>query len=54
MKVTNTDTNIATTVTTDDRGRYQVRYLISGVYSVTASLSGFQVGREDRNRGPRR
>ncbi len=42
VKVTNTETNIAVTVTTDTRGRYQVPYLISGVYAVTASLSGFQ------------
>src|SRR5512136_179896 len=42
VKVTNTATNITTTLTTNDRGYYQARYLISGVYSVTASLSGFQ------------
>ncbi len=42
VKVTNTSTNIATTVTTDGRGRYQVPYLISGVYSVTATLQGFE------------
>jgi hypothetical protein len=42
VKVTNTGTNIATTFTTNDRGYYQARYLISGVYSVTASLSGFR------------
>ena len=42
VKVTNTATNITTTLTTDDRGRYRAPYLISGVYSVTASLSGFR------------
>jgi hypothetical protein len=42
VKVTNTGTNVATTMTTNDRGFYQARYLISGVYSVTASLSGFR------------
>ena len=30
VKVTNTGTNIATTMTTNDRGFYQARYLISG------------------------
>jgi len=42
VKVTNTGTNVAVTVTTDQRGHYSVPYLISGVYSVTGSLSGFQ------------
>src|SRR5512136_2798669 len=42
VKVTNTGTNITTTLTTDDRGRYRAPYLISGVYAVTASLSGFK------------
>ncbi|OFV80837.1 MAG: hypothetical protein A2Y78_08665 [Acidobacteria bacterium RBG_13_68_16] len=42
VTVTNTSTNIATALTTNDRGFYQARYLISGTYSVEASLDGFQ------------
>jgi len=42
VTVTNTGTNVATKMTTNDRGFYQARYLISGTYSVEASLDGFQ------------
>ncbi len=42
ITVTNVATNIATRSTTNERGFYQVRYLISGSYSVEASLQGFQ------------
>jgi hypothetical protein len=40
--VTNVDTGIARTVTTDQGGRYHVPGLISGHYEVQAQLQGFQ------------
>lgn len=42
VEVTNTATNAKTRVFANDKGVYQARYLISGVYSVEASLDGFQ------------
>jgi hypothetical protein len=40
--VTNEGTAVATSLTTDAKGFYQVRYLNSGTYSVTAKLDGFK------------
>lgn len=42
VTVTNTDSKVAVRAVTNERGFYQVRYLNSGVYSVEASLDGFQ------------
>jgi hypothetical protein len=42
ITVTNTSTNIPSVTTSNDRGAYQVRYLISGPYTVKAELQGFQ------------
>jgi hypothetical protein len=42
ITVTNTSTNVPSVTTTNDRGLYQVRYLISGPYTVKAELQGFQ------------
>jgi hypothetical protein len=42
VTVTNTATGVPSEVTTDAAGRYQVRYLNPGIYSVAASLSGFK------------
>jgi hypothetical protein len=42
VTVTNVETNQASPVVTDNRGVYQVRYLISGNYSVEAALDGFK------------
>lgn len=42
VTVKNTDTNVATRVVTNERGAFQARYLISGMYSVEASLDGFR------------
>ena len=42
VTVTNDGTRVAATVVTDAKGFYQVRYLISGTYSVVAKLSGFK------------
>jgi len=42
VTVTNVDTNVPTATVTDAKGYYQVRYLNSGKYSVTAQLQGFQ------------
>ena len=40
--VKNTETNIASTVTTNDEGSYTVPFLVPGTYSVTATGSGFK------------
>jgi hypothetical protein len=42
VTVTNSATNIANRLVTSERGLYQARYLISGEYSVEASIDGFQ------------
>jgi len=42
VTVTNVETNVASPTVTDGRGFYQVRYLISGTYSVEAQLDGFR------------
>jgi hypothetical protein len=42
VTVTNTDTKVAQTVVTDDKGLFEVLYLNSGTYSVSAELSGFK------------
>lgn len=42
ITVTNTDTGISQTTTTDDLGRYEVHFLIPGPYSLTAAGSGFK------------
>ena len=42
VTVTNTATGVSQNVVTNTEGSYQVRYLISGTYSVIAELSGFK------------
>ncbi len=42
VTVTNTETNVSSTVVTDQRGAYQVRYLAAGTYNVQAQLEGLQ------------
>ncbi len=42
VTVTNVDTNVPSEAVTDGEGRYQVRYLNPGAYTVTASLEGFK------------
>jgi hypothetical protein len=42
VTVTNLNTNVATTVTTDGKGQYRVQFLISGTYSVQMQLQGFK------------
>jgi hypothetical protein len=42
VTVTNTQTNISVTVTTNESGAYTVPQLIPGTYSVTIKLQGFQ------------
>jgi hypothetical protein len=42
VTITNTATGVAQQVVTDDKGRYQVRYLNSGTYNVSAQLTGFK------------
>ncbi len=43
VTVTNNDTGIARSVTTDAEGRYSVRDLLPGHYGVQAEITGFQV-----------
>jgi hypothetical protein len=42
VTVTNLNTNISSTVTTDEKGRFRVQYLNSGTYSVQMQLQGFK------------
>jgi hypothetical protein len=42
VTVTNTETAVGQTAVTDKQGRYQVRYLNPGSYSVAAQLDGFK------------
>jgi Carboxypeptidase regulatory-like domain/TonB dependent receptor len=42
ITVTNVGTNVETTTVTDSGGQYQVRYLISGTYSVEGKLEGLK------------
>jgi hypothetical protein len=42
VTVTNLNTNVSSTVVTDEKGRYRVQYLISGTYSVQMQLQGFK------------
>src|SRR5262245_20654690 len=42
VTVTNADTKIAQTVVTDDKGLFEVLYLNSGTYTVSAELQGFK------------
>lgn len=42
VTITNQETNVSQDVVTDDKGFYQVRYLNSGTYTVTAKVSGFR------------
>src|SRR5262249_53893927 len=42
VTVTNVDTNVATTMVTNDSGQYNALYLTPGTYSVTAELTGFR------------
>ena len=42
VTVANVATKVSTEVVTDDQGRYQVRYLNPGTYTVTARLEGFK------------
>jgi Carboxypeptidase regulatory-like domain/TonB-dependent Receptor Plug Domain len=41
VTATNADTNVARSVTTDQRGRFTIAALPPGTYKVTASISGF-------------
>ncbi|HET9317606.1 MAG TPA: carboxypeptidase-like regulatory domain-containing protein, partial [Vicinamibacteria bacterium] len=42
VTVTNLNTNVSSTVVSDEKGRYRVQYLISGTYSVQMQLQGFK------------
>lgn len=42
VTVTNLNTNVSSTVTTDEKGRYRVQFLISGSYAVQMQLQGFK------------
>ncbi len=42
VTVTNLNTNVASTVTTDGKGQYRVQFLNSGTYSVQMQLQGFK------------
>jgi Carboxypeptidase regulatory-like domain len=42
VTIQNLETKIAQNVVSDGKGQYQVRYLNSGTYSVTAQLTGFK------------
>src|SRR5262245_4650087 len=42
VTITNSETAVAQTVVTDEKGLYEVRYLNPGPYSVSAELSGFK------------
>jgi hypothetical protein len=42
VTITNEGTKVGVTVSTDSKGVYQTRYLISGNYSVEAKLDGFE------------
>jgi hypothetical protein len=42
VTVANVETNVATTMVTNDSGQYNALYLTPGTYSVTAELSGFR------------
>jgi hypothetical protein len=46
VTITNLETNVTNTVTTDDTGNYIVPFLNSGTYSVTAEKSGFETATE--------
>jgi hypothetical protein len=47
VTVTNAETNVANTTVTDERGKYQVRYLNAGIYNVQAQLEGLQTVRQN-------
>jgi hypothetical protein len=42
VTVTNVNTNVASTVVTDQKGQYRAQYLISGTYAVQMQLQGFK------------
>ena len=42
VTVKNVETNATSTTVTDSKGYYQVKYLLSGTYSVEAQLEGFK------------
>ena len=46
--VTNTETGVARSLTTDERGGYRALNLVPGIYSVTAQLQGFTSAKRDR------
>ncbi|HLA94225.1 MAG TPA: carboxypeptidase-like regulatory domain-containing protein, partial [Pyrinomonadaceae bacterium] len=48
VTVKNTETNIANTVTANDSGSYTVPFLIPGVYTVSATGSGFKTSTREK------
>ena len=42
VTITNTETKVAQTVVSDEKGNFEVLYLNAGSYSVSAELSGFK------------
>ena len=42
VEITNTATNVTTTATTNDDGRFSVPFLLPGIYRVTAEKTGFK------------
>ncbi len=44
ITITNTDTGISRSVTTDSSGRYHIPGLIPGIYQVQAQVAGFETG----------
>src|SRR5207245_6241005 len=47
VTVTNVETNVKSTATTDELGNYRTPYLIPGPYSVTFEKAGFKSFRRD-------
>src|SRR5579884_1610022 len=45
VQVTNVQTNVATTVQTNDSGTFSVPFLIPGTYTITAEMPGFKTSR---------
>ncbi len=48
LTVTNLDTNLVRTATTDDRGRYTVAALPPGTYQISAAIQGFVTETKDQ------
>ncbi len=42
IRVTNVDTNVATTTASDSAGNYEARNLIPGLYNIVAESNGFK------------